>query len=360
MKGKKMKSLKNDLITVPVNDYRYLPGKKMFTDFADTEMEAVNTKTGEICKTCLFAAMLASSGMIYAELMAKNSSMHFTGIMNALNFFHGVPETIVSDFSFENSTLVGDFAKHYKVAIELTRPSNFSEKPCLEIILWQINEKLSVIQNKNSVITFAETNTNIMNLLKELNNVVLPNLEKSRSDIFESIERFALRALPDKPYTFVFHEVRKVNIDSHLAIEGRYYSVYPELIGESVEVKISEDTVEVFFKGKKVAEHQRIYGRTRYSTKHEHMSFKGVFNKYSGKDLISWASSIGPNSAKIVEKILSAEKYPEHGYRKCLGILSLAKSNGRKRLEKACQMALEKGSPRYISVKTFLQQQQEE
>jgi hypothetical protein len=38
---------------------------------------------------------------------------------------------------------------------------------------------------------------------------------------------------------------------------------------------------------------------------------------------VSWAASIGPETAKLASAILEERRHPEQGYRSCLGILRL-------------------------------------
>ena len=46
--------------------------------------------------------------------------------------------------------------------------------------------------------------------------------------------------------------------------------------------------------------------------------------------------------------------HPEHGYRACLGLLSLAKRYGKVRLEAACMLALQIGACQYRHVRDIL------
>jgi len=47
-------------------------------------------------------------------------------------------------------------------------------------------------------------------------------------------------------------------------------------------------------------------------------------------------------------------RHPEHGYRACLGLLSLVKRYGKARLEAACLLALELGVTKYSHVRDIL------
>ena len=56
--------------------------------------------------------------------------------------------------------------------------------------------------------------------------------------------------------------------------------------------------------------------------------------------MAQWAGTFGPSVATLVERTLAKFKYPEHGYRACLGIVRLAKRYGAERTDAACARAL--------------------
>ena len=58
--------------------------------------------------------------------------------------------------------------------------------------------------------------------------------------------------------------------------------------------------------------------------------------------------------AKAVTRLLEENKHPEHGYRACLGLLSLAKRYGKPRLEAGCTLALQIGACQYRHVRDIL------
>ena len=51
---------------------------------------------------------------------------------------------------------------------------------------------------------------------------------------------------------------------------------------------------------------------------------------------------------------LESRAHPEHGYRACLGLLSLSKKYGKDRLEAACNRANHIGAKQYKHVATIL------
>jgi transposase len=77
--------------------------------------------------------------------------------------------------------------------------------------------------------------------------------------------------------------------------------------------------------------------------------------KWTPSRIVGWAAKTGPNAKTLVEEILKAQKHPELGYRRCLGILRLGQKYGQDRLEAACARALATGARSYQSVKSILE-----
>jgi transposase len=76
--------------------------------------------------------------------------------------------------------------------------------------------------------------------------------------------------------------------------------------------------------------------------------------EWTPQRLIAWGASIGPGAAAVVTRLLEEHKHPEHGYRACLGLLSLSKRYGKPRLEAGCILALQIGACQYRHVRDIL------
>ena len=59
-------------------------------------------------------------------------------------------------------------------------------------------------------------------------------------------------------------------------------------------------------------------------------------------------------TARVVGAILARQPHPEHGYRACLGLLSLSRRYDCPRLEAASRRALTSGAVSYRAVKSIL------
>src|ERR1700686_2631075 len=71
--------------------------------------------------------------------------------------------------------------------------------------------------------------------------------------MLEELDRPALKLLPVEPYVFAEWRIRRVGIDYHVDVERHYYSVPHRFAKEQVEVRLTAKTVEIFFKGERLA-----------------------------------------------------------------------------------------------------------
>jgi hypothetical protein len=106
---------------------------------------------------------------------------------------------------------------------------------------------------------------------------------KSRYDLYVELDKPALIILPKERYEFREFKYSRVNIDYHAEVDGCYYSVPYQLTGKEVEVYYTVHSVEIYFSGKRIAWHRRIYKRGEYSTQKEHMAaaHRAMANGYS-------------------------------------------------------------------------------
>jgi transposase len=146
-----------------------------------------------------------------------------------------------------------------------------------------------------------------------------------------------------------------VNIDYHIEYEHHYYSVPHALLREKVDVRATTSTVEIYLHNERITSHARSYVRGGHTTKPEHMPAAHQKHlEWSPSRIVGWASTVGPETAKLAEKILAERRHPEQGYRSCLGILRLSKKYGHDRLEAACARALAAGARSYRHVDSIL------
>ena len=169
------------------------------------------------------------------------------------------------------------------------------------------------------------------------------------------MDRPALQPLPTEPYAYAEWRVARVNIDSHVEIEGHYYSVPSPLIQTALDVRLTVTTVECFHKNQRVASHVRSAERGRHTTVAAHLpSAHQQYLAWSPSRLIQWAETVGPATAAVVNTLMTRRRHPEQGYRSCLGILRLERTYSPARLEAACRRAQALEACTYKSVQSIL------
>jgi transposase len=209
---------------------------------------------------------------------------------------------------------------------------------------------------KQTFYSLTDLNQSLGELLIQLNQKPFRKLPGSRRTQFESLDRPALKPLPATPYQFALWKRCRVHIDSHIEVDGHYYSVPYQLVTREIDVRLTATSVECFHSSERVAVHQRSESKGHQTTLTEHLpDHHQAHLDWSPGRFLSWAVKIGPHTQEVVRLTLERFAHPEMGYRSCLGLLSLAKRFGEGRLEAACQRAITLGAPTRRSILSILQ-----
>lgn len=156
-------------------------------------------------------------------------------------------------------------------------------------------------------------------------------------------------------YEFAQWKKARVNIDYYIEFDGNFYSVPYQLIQELVDIRATISTVEIIHCGRRITSHKRNLGKRVYVTDEAHRPEKHrKFLEWTPERLVSWAASIGPNVAKLVQEVLTSKLHPEKGFRSCLGIIRLSKSYSAERMEAAATRAIDFRAISYTSFKSIL------
>ena len=342
-------------------------GEKMFVDFAGQTVPVVDRSTGEVRAAEVFIAVMGASNYTYAEATASQSLPDWIGAHTAAYaFFGGVPHITIPDnlaagvksacfYEPDINPTYAEMAAHYGTVVIPARVRRPKDKAKVEVAV-QIAERWVLARLRNmTFFSLAELNKTIACLLADLNNRPLSKLDGTRASLFAAIDKPALLALPSVPYELAIWKKVRPNIDYHVDIDGHFYSVPYQLRGKQMDARITRGTVEIVFRSNRVASHVR--GRTRgaHTTDVAHMpASHRAHLEWTPSRLIDWAATVGPDTARLVEAIMSGRRHPEQGYRAALGIIRLAKSYPAERVEAACGRAHAVGARSYKSVALIL------
>jgi transposase len=342
-------------------------GEKLFVDYAGQTMPVVDRNTGEIREVQIFVAVLGASSYTYAEATWTQGLADWIGShRRTFAFLGGVPELVVPDnlragvskahrYEPDLNPTYQDMASHYGVAVLPARVRRPRDKAKVEAGVLLIERWILAALRRRTFFSLAELNAAIAGLLEKLNARPFKKLPGCRRAHFEALDRPALNPLPAAPYEYAEWKKARVHIDYHVAVEGHYYSVPHALIKRQLDVRITQNTLECFYRGNRVASHRRSQQKGRHTTVPAHMpESHRQAGEWTPQRLSNWAAKTGPATEKLITTVLTSRKHPQQAYRSCLGILRLGKAYGDVRLEAACRRALILGSHSYKSIESIL------
>lgn len=91
-------------------------------------------------------------------------------------------------------------------------------------------------------------NAAVSQLLTKLNNRVMRHVKQSRRELYERLDRPALKPLPSRRYEYAEHKEVKANIDYHIEFDAHFYSVPYTMVGEEFWCRATHHTVELSHK----------------------------------------------------------------------------------------------------------------
>ena len=342
-------------------------GEAMYVDFAGLTMLIANAATGEVTWAHIFVASMAASSFTFARAMPDESRFSYLmGQVYALEFFGGVPEAVIPDnpktgvkhpsfYDPELNPAYQEFAAHYGVVVLPARPRKPRDKAGVESGVGAVERDVLAPLRKRTFFSVAELNEAMKPLVQALNDRPFQKREGSRRSVFEAVDRPALRPLPAHRYEYAEVKRAQVSMDDHIEVGGAFYSVPYPLAKKEVWVRATAHTVEISFKGRRVASHPRAVRRGQYQTDEGHMPSSHLRYRQAPSFIIGRAHDVGKETEALVRRVLEDRPHPEQGYRSCLGILKLGSRYGDDRLEAACRRARSVGGLSYRSVRSILE-----
>jgi len=339
-------------VLTPVLRIVHKAGEKMFVDYAGMAVPYTDGETGEAREAAVFVAAMGASSLTYAEAQASQALADWVGgHVRAFEYFGGLVEVLVPDntktgvlsacfYEPELNPTYQALAEYYGLAVLPTRVYAAKHKAKVETAV-KIVEMLLARLRKRQFFSLQEINEALQPLLEELNKRVMEHLGKSRRQLFEELDRPALRPLPALPFEMAEWKRARVGIDYHVVYNLHYYSVPYQHLHKEVQIRATAQVVEVYLKGERIASHVRDDRPYDYTTLPEHRpESHRAYLEWSPERFIRWAERSGPLTAEMVRRIMERRQHPEQGFRASLGLMRLGSRYGGERLEAACERAL--------------------
>jgi len=338
-------------------------GHAVEIDYSGMKVPYQDRRTGEVHEAEVFVASLSASAYIFAEPSRSQDEQDFLASQARMfAALGGVTRTVVLDnlkagvihpdrYEPVFPRIYEEFADHYGVALLPGRVYHPKDKGSAESAVHQV-ERWVLAPLRNCVFFSLEDIRVAMGpLVEAFNRRPLQSLGLSRRDLYEQLDRPALRPLPRETFVFAtWYPEQTVGRDYHVRVEGRYYSVPSFLFGEVVEARVSEHTVEMFHRGERVASHARLRAEDtqRVSTAITHMPphhrAQTELNRWDQARFLRWAETFGPGTLALIQGVFERRHMPEQAYGSCQGILHAASRVTVECAEEAAAKCVEAGT----------------
>ena len=186
----------------------------------------------------------------------------------------------------------------------------------------------------------------------------------ARREVFEERERPLPRPLPAVPYEvceWVYG--RKVQRNCHVAHRRNCCSVSHLAVGRTVDLRVTDTTVEIFLAGERLATRPLFpsFARNRHSTHAGDLPEGRSYSDWDAGRIRRWADRVGPSCGEVAGRVFQRVDCEGQGLDAALAVLRLERRHARPRLEGACAMALASGlpSPRCRHLKPILETSQD-
>ena len=347
------------------------PGQQIEVDWAGDPAEIIDPYTGEITSAWIFVGVMTYSQYAFVEAFINEQQKSWiTAHVHMYDFFGGVTPILVPDNAptatnrkqsdkYEPVLIKSyeELAQHYNTAIIPARVRTPKDKPNAEGNVGHVSTWITAALRNEQFFSLAELNAAIRKKLKKYNDAPFQKKDGSRQQLFLEDEKPLLMLLPATRFELSELRTATVQFNYHIAVDKMYYSVPYQYIKDKVDVRMTDTTIEIFKNHRRIASHKRLYGRPgQYSTVTEHMpQDHQKYLEWNGDRFREWAETIGINTYKVVDCILTSGRIEQQSYRACMGLLKLAERQTPQKLENACAKALKySNSPSYKSIKNIL------
>jgi transposase len=346
----------------------FAPGEAAQVDFG-AGPKLIDLHTGEVRSSWFFIMTLCYSRHQYAEIVWDQKVATWLAChRRAFEWFGGVPEKVIIDNAKcaitracakdpEVQRAYGALALGYGFRISPCPPHEPQKKGRVEAGVKYAKRAFVPLRQFRDLVDANRQLTQWV--LHEAGTRIHGTTHRRPLDLFNETEKAMLQPLPDVPVQEAVWVKVKVHGNAHVAYEKNLYSVPYQRIRQTLWLKATDTTIQVYHNHEMVAVHPRLSGAGRHSTLDDHMPPDALAYKLRDPQwCLAQAEKIGSACLQLIKELFS-NRVLDH-LRAAQGVVRLAERYGNQRLDAACARALLFDAPRYRTVKTILENNQEQ
>lgn len=217
----------------------------------------------------LFVAVLPCSCKAYAEACDNTRTEAWLAChVHAYSYFGGVARLPIPDnlktgvqsntrYETTMNRSYQEMAEYYGTAIVATRVRAPQDKSLAEGTVKYASTWIIAALRNRKFFSIRDVREAVFENLQELNNRPFKKREGSRSSAYRDEEQAFMKPLPFSPFELAVWSTAKVHKDYLIPDGKNKYSVPFDLIGETVDIRLTTGTVEAFFHGSRVSSFPR-------------------------------------------------------------------------------------------------------
>ena len=309
----------------------------------------------QLGKLYCFVFILSYSRYLFAHVFARSSFEFFIeGHLMAFSALGGIPYGIRYDNlatvvlkrrpEVQYNPRFLEFSRHYNIEIRLCNPGAGNEKGRVERAIRTLRETFFNTMEKYS--SLKALNHALHEWVDNKNQTLHRTTEKKPADLLREEK---LRPLPEKPWNNVLiHPPVKTTKTAMMIFDTNCYSVPDYLVGKSLSIHSTPDTVMIYDGSKRVASHPRAFQRHAQIVNPLHRSYCKLSVKAKMQRIHAVIKDLHPALSDFLDKNQACGEDPQ---KTAYEIFKLMKSHSRGMLISVASECLNKKSRR---LRTFL------
>ena len=221
----------------PVMRQEHRAGEKLFVDYAGQPVKVYDLYTNQMREAQIFVAVLGASNYTYTEATWSQSLPDWNASHGrAFAFFGGVTQIVVPDnlkpgvskacfYEPDINPTYMDMANYYDTVVIPARVRKAKDKAKVEVGVQVVERWILARLRNRQFFSLRQLNVTIAELLIKLNNTAFQKLPGCRKQLFEALDKPALKPLPVPSYTYAEWKIATAHIDYHIEVDLHYYSV---------------------------------------------------------------------------------------------------------------------------------------
>jgi hypothetical protein len=247
----------------------FAPGERVEVDYAGDALEWLDLKSGEIHKAYVFVSALGFSQLLFAWAAEDMRSRNWLSCHRRMfAAYGGVAHVTVPDclkqgvlkchlYDPDLNPGYAQLAAHFNTAVVPARAGHPKDKAICEGLVKILMRYVSFRYRRQRFTSLAQINHALGECVERINQRKHTRFGVSRRERFESVERAALKALPEQDFDAGEWKDATLHADCYVYVEAVYYSAPHIHRHKKLRIKLTENQVEIFLALERIAIHPR-------------------------------------------------------------------------------------------------------